>query len=575
MPSNSKRKAQDMEDGAVDEYIPAIDYNSVISDERAEEYVDGRRPTPLNELDSALNDTKHKRDEAGVNKSVIFWYRQDLRVHDNRALSKAYQAAAEANVPLICVYLYPLDLWDKVAISNCRVDFIGRTLEKLRVDLKKLNIALVVQTSHNCKKDLVDLAKKYNAGHIYANIEYEVYELRRDAKIVRAAADQGIAVKLAHDTCVVKPGELVTKTSNKPFSVFSPFYKSWIQHLCDHTALLEEATPKLDKKLNELDGKYKHLMDDFSLPCLPPDYSLGNDAEYERWRKMWPAGEDEAHKVLDKWVTSKALKEYNTERHMLEPPHNDRGSQTSSTSGMSVYLATGNIPARALVRQAVGFENKSKTGKLNKIYNLQSSGVANWVSEVAWRDFYRAILVHFPYVCMNKPFKLKTEKVHWSDNKEYFQRWMQGRTGYPIVDAAMRQIVKTGYLHNRGRMIVASFLTKDLLINWQWGEYFFMKVLIDGDFASNNGGWGFSASTGVDAQPYFRIFNPLRQSERFDPNGDYIRKWVPELKDFDGHDIHEPYSRNPDLASASGYPKPIVSHSMARDKALEAFQDSK
>lgn len=197
-----------------------------------------------------------------------------------------------------------------------------------------------------------------------------------------------------------------------------------------------------------------------------------------------------------------------------------------------------------------------------------------WIAEVAWRDFYKHILCHWPYICMNKPFKAEYSNIVWEYDLDQFKRWTDGKTGFPIVDAAMRQAAHTGYMHNRCRMIVASFLAKDLLIDWRMGERWFMEHLIDGDFASNNGGWGFSASCGVDPQPYFRIFNPLLQSEKFDLDGSYIRKWVPELSDVKGNAIHDPYARGAEaVAKKHGYPKAMVNHKESRDRALARYKE--
>jgi deoxyribodipyrimidine photo-lyase len=198
-----------------------------------------------------------------------------------------------------------------------------------------------------------------------------------------------------------------------------------------------------------------------------------------------------------------------------------------------------------------------------------------YISEIAWRDFYKHVLAHWPFVCMNKPFKYEYTNIEWEYNDDHFAAWKEGRTGFPIVDAAMRQLNEMGYMHNRCRMITASFLAKDLLLDWRMGERYFMEHLIDGDFASNNGGWGFSASTGVDPQPYFRVFNPLLQSEKFDAEGEYIRRWVPELREVvDTKAIHDPYGRGATKqVEKAGYPRPIVDHKQCRERALARYKE--
>ncbi|KAI7211335.1 deoxyribodipyrimidine photo-lyase, partial [Hortaea werneckii] len=201
-------------------------------------------------------------------------------------------------------------------------------------------------------------------------------------------------------------------------------------------------------------------------------------------------------------------------------------------------------------------------------------GIKTWISEIGWRDFYKHILAHWPYISMFKPFKPETTRIRWEYNAAHFAAWSRGQTGFPIVDAAMRQLNFMAYMHNRCRMIVASFLSKDLLLDWRLGEAYFSLHLIDSDLASNNGGWGFSASVGVDPQPYFRIFNPLLQSEKFDSDGEYIRKWVPELRGVTGKAIHDPYGRGQGAAAEkAGYPRPIVEHKFCRERALERYKE--
>ena len=197
-----------------------------------------------------------------------------------------------------------------------------------------------------------------------------------------------------------------------------------------------------------------------------------------------------------------------------------------------------------------------------------------WIAEVAWRDFYKHVLSYWPHVCMSKPFKPEYSNIEWEYDADNFRKWTEGKTGFPIVDAGMRQLLHIGHMHNRCRMIVASFLAKDLMIDWRMGERWFMEHLVDGDFASNNGGWGFSASCGVDPQPYFRIFNPLLQSEKFDSDGAYIRKWVPELQHVEGKAIHDPYGRGAaEIARKNGYPEPVVDHKKSRDRALARYKE--
>lgn len=237
---------------------------------------------------------------------------------------------------------------------------------------------------------------------------------------------------------------------------------------------------------------------------------------------MWDAGEESALKKLSEFAASK-IQKYKEKRDF---------PSIQGTSELSPYLSLGILSAKTCLNEAL----KANNGK----FDGGNENVACWISEICWREFYRTILFHFPRVCMNQPFNLQTKRVEWLYDEQQFNAWKEGRTGYPIVDAGMRQLKATGYMHNRLRMITAMFLTKHLLMNWQLGEAYFMSMLVDGDFSSNNGGWQWSASTGTDSQPYFRVFNPKLQSERFDKDGIYIKKWVPELKKLSSKQIHDP-----------------------------------
>ncbi|RAL04162.1 deoxyribodipyrimidine photo-lyase PHR1 [Aspergillus ibericus CBS 121593] len=293
---------------------------------------------------------------------------------------------------------------------------------------------------------------------------------------------------------------------------------------------------------------------DCKVPDAPDNKRL-SEAEKKRFRQMYPEGEHEALRRLEVFLEEKA-KEYDDLRNMLSG---------RNTSVLSPYFASGALSARTAVVQA----QKANKGQLDR----NQSGYMSWISEVAWRDFYKHVLVHWPFICMNKCFKPEFTDLEWSYNQGHFKAWSEGKTGFPIVDAAMRQLNHAAWMHNRTRMVVSSFLSKDLLVDWRRGERYFMEHLIDGDFASNHGGWGFGSSTGVDPQPYFRIFNPLRQSERFDPDGEYIRHWVPELRDVEGAAIHDPYGRGAeDVAEKNGYPRPIIDHSESRDRALQNYK---
>ena len=531
-------------------------YPQQMSNERCEQYNNNEIPRPMDVLNSTIEDTKKERDQITVGKSVVHWFKRDLRLSDNRGLRMASELAQEHNLPLICMFLVSPQDYQAHLTSPPRVDFELRSLQVLKQDLQALDIPLYVATvddRSNIIQSIVERCTEWGAKHIFCNIEYEVDELRREAKLIKTCLDQGIAFEAIHDDVVVAPGTLKSGNGNQ-YSVYSPWFRSWVAYIHDHPHLLNENKPP---EQNPKDAKKQfEKIFKMEIPSTPKNKTLTKE-ETERFAQIWPAGEHEAHDRLNRFLKEK-IDRYKDTRNF--PADN-------STSILSVHFSSGTLAARTAVRSA---REVNSTKKLDG----GNAGITSWISEVAWRDFYKHILAHWPYVCMHKPFKYEYTDIEWEYDDELFQSWCDGRTGFPIVDAAMRQLNHTGYMHNRCRMIVASFLAKDLLMDWRMGEKYFMEHLIDGDFASNNGGWGFSASTGVDPQPYFRIFNPHLQSERFDANGDYIRKWVPELKDIEGKAIHDPRGRGKEKeAEKAGYPKPIVDHKKSRERALDRYKN--
>ncbi|KAK7403894.1 DNA photolyase phr1 [Neonectria punicea] len=531
-------------------------YPPEMSNARARAYRNNEIPRPIELLISALEETAQERKRVEPKDAVVHWFKMDLRHTDNKALALASNKALELGIPLICMYIVSPEDFEAHLRSPVRVDFMLRTLEVLQNDLAKLDIPLYVDTVENRKKipeRILELMDAWGANHLFANMEYEVDELRREAAMVRDLAENGKSFEVVHDACVVFPGSLQTGTG-KQYAVYSPWYRSWIAHVHDNLDLLDLFEPPAKNPENTR-KLFKKLFD-VPIPDAPPSKAL-TEEEKKKFHALWPCGEHEAKERLNKFCEER-----------VGGYHDNRNIPSGNgTSCLSVHLASGTISARTCVRTA---RDRNKTKKLNG----GNDGIQTWISEVAWRDFYRHVLVNWPYVCMNKPFKPEYSNITWSYNEEHFAAWCEGRTGFPIVDAAMRQLNNMGYMHNRCRMIVASFLAKDLLLDWRKGERYFMEHLIDGDFASNSGGWGFGASVGVDPQPYFRIFNPLLQSEKFDPHGDYIRKWVPELRDLTSKEIHDPYNRGAGpKAKKKGYPKAIVEHKACRERALHAYKD--
>lgn len=530
-------------------------YPPEISNERCERYNKNEISRPIEGLYSTINDTKAKREKIRAGDCVVHWFKRDLRTYDNRALSQASAKAKEAGVPLVCMYIVSPQDFQAHCTSAARVDFELRTLEVLKNDLEELDIPLYTNTIDNREEipsHVVQKCEDWGAKDIFCNIEYEVDELRRETKLINMCLDKGIAFNPLHDDVIVPPGDLVSG-SGKQYSVYSPFYRTWSKHVHEHPHLLVES-PRPSTNPNSARKKFKHLFEN-TIPPAPNNKKLSAE-DQKRLTSFWPAGEHEALERLSRFLNEK-ITSYKSTRNV---------PSANSTSLLSPHLSTGTLGPRTAVRFARDANSARKLDGGN-------AGIVGWISELAWRDFYKHVLAHWPYVCMSKAFKYEYSNIEWEYDDGAFQRWCDGKTGFPIVDAAMRQLRSMGWMHNRCRMIVASFLSKDLMIDWRMGEKYFMENLIDGDFASNNGGWGFSASTGVDPQPYFRIFNPTLQSEKFDEDGEYIRKWVPELAGIEGKAIYDPYGRGKEKeAEKAGYPKPMVEHKKARERALERYK---
>ena len=531
-------------------------YPHEMSNQRAIAYNNDELPRPIDVLASALEETKSEREEIEVKGSVVHWFKCDLRLQDNKSLYMASEKAKEKGVPLIAIYIISPQDFEAHLTAPVRVDFILRNLEVLKEDLAKLDIPLYVETVEKRKAipgRILELLKEWDASHFFANVEYEVDELRREAKMIRSLLENGISMEVFPDTCIVNPGELTSGTG-KQYAVYTPWYRSWVSYVQSNPTVLYLFEPP-SKNPSSARKTFSKLFDT-KIPSAPSNKTL-TDEEKSRFRSLWPAGEHEAHARLQKFI-SERIKGYADNRNIPSEP---------GTSNLSCHYAAGTLSARTAVKAA-------RDANSSKALNAGNVGIQTWISEVAWRDFYKHVLSHWPYICMNKPFKPEYTNITWEYNSEQFEAWCEGRTGYPIVDAAMRQLNHTGYMHNRCRMITASFLAKHLLIDWRMGEQYFMLHLIDGDFASNNGGWGFSASTGVDPQPYFRIFNPLLQSEKFDKEGAYIRKWVPELEGVEGMAIHDPYDRKcGPQAKKAGYPERIVVHKDSRERCLQRYKE--
>ncbi len=486
--------------------------------------------------------------EKFVNLRHLVWLRADLRSTDNTAL---LAACADKASEVACFYAITPEQWRRHDMAGVRVDFELRTLTTLQKNLQKLNIPLLII---NCPdfsalpKAIAELAEKHRINMVFSNRQYEVNEIERDKAVSKVLENQGRTLQLFHDQCIAAPGT-VLKQDGGAYSVFTPFKHNWLEKIIGNAR--PQAAPTRRQSSFAISD---------NLPANISGFSSHVDADIAR--AWWPAGEDVALARLAAF-THDELAHYKDRRDF---PAQD------GVSRLSPYLAVGAISARQCLNAALNHRG------IALIKKTDTSGHEQWIAELAWRDFYKHVLVAWPRVCRNRPFRLETDPVPWRHDEKDFEAWCEGRTGFPLVDAAMRQLQKTGWMHNRLRMVVAMFLTKDLFIDWRWGEKFFMQHLIDGDLSANNGGWQWSASTGNDAAPYFRIFNPFAQSRKFDPDGHFIREYLPELRDFSGKDIHEPHGNNKSRGQPSlfsDYPAPIVDHSLARERVLQSFKSLK
>jgi deoxyribodipyrimidine photo-lyase len=461
----------------------------------------------------------------------LVWLRNDLRVYDNQALYEACQAG----LPVVALFIATAQSWQQHFMAPIKQDLIRRRVQQLQTELAALNIPLLaIEGGHY--SDIPALMQQLcdsGAAALYGHTEYELREQVRDRKVSDVFADAGKACFWFDRKAVMAPGSILSKTGGI-YQIFTPFKKTWL-------ARLREAGIGCFPKPKAL------AVTKLQLPDLPlMRQGDGSSVAY----------------AVDELLILEQMRQFCRDKVSFYQTERDFPA-LDGTSSLSAYLAIGVISAQQCV-------SRLQLEAANE-WDKEKSGAAVWLSELVWRDFYHHILMAFPDLIKHKAFQRDTDGIVWPNNPQLFQAWCDGTTGYPIVDAAMRQLNQTGWMHNRLRMIVASFLVKDLHIDWRWGEQYFMSKLIDGDFAANNGGWQWAASTGTDAAPYFRIFNPVTQSERFDPDGVFIKRMLPELADVPKKQIHWPHP----LPLWSGYVKPVVDHSKARIKTLELFHTVK
>jgi len=420
-----------------------------------------------------------------------------------------------------------------------RTAFLFAGLRSLDQGLHRLGSRLIIRCGEPVK-ELATLAFESNATAIFAEEDISPYARQRDTQV------QDALPLILTGGLTVHPPELVFKKNGQPYTVFTPYSKAW-------KALPRPGATDLLPRPVALNTP----VDLITLP-IPAEPVLSNQGRFK-------PGENEALKRLEKFTARGDQAIYNYAERRNRP-------DVDSTSGLSPYIRFGMLSLRQVVVAACK--------AIDLAHDQQSrKGAETWLNELVWREFYLSILYHYPHV-RQRSFRSQYDAIIWENDPKAFEAWCQGRTGYPIVDAAMHQLAKSGWMHNRMRMIVASFLVKDLLIDWRWGERWFMQQLIDGDPASNNGGWQWTAGTGTDAAPYFRIFNPVLQSQKFDPHGVYIRSWLPELAGVPDKHIHEPW-RMPERIQEQAkchigrdYPRPIVNHATARKRTLDTYKQA-
>jgi deoxyribodipyrimidine photo-lyase len=472
---------------------------------------------------------------------TLVWFRSDLRTADNTAL---YHAARESTRGVLGVFILSPGEWRAHEFAPVKVDLILRTLRELSSALERLNIPLLIaraETPADIPGVLLSLAQRHACDRLAFNREYELNEHRRDERVRAAFEQRGLDVRAFDDQVFAPPGEVRTG-DGRFFSVFTPFKKALYARMQRLGVPEVLPAPRAQGDLPTRPDPVPESVAGFESPIDPA---------------LWPAGEAAALKRLATFAAN-SIRAYKDRR---DYPGED------GTSILSPYLAVGAVSSRQCLAAALE-SNRAARSPLDS----GLAGPVHWISELVWREFYIHILAGFPRVCMHRAFQPATERIRWNDNPAHLEAWQHGRTGVPIVDAGMRQLRATGWMHNRVRMITAMYLTKNLFLDWRLGESWFMRNLVDGFLASNNGGWQWSASTGTDAAPYFRIFNPVSQSRNFDPDGAYIRRYVPELADVDPKGVHEPWTLPALLRARLDYPEPLVDLSSSRQRAIDAFR---
>jgi deoxyribodipyrimidine photo-lyase len=429
-------------------------------------------------------------------KIAIFWHRRDLRLDDNAGLYHALKSGYR----VLPIFIFDQNILDKLEDKkDRRLVFIHQALSEMQKKLTALSSTMIVKYGKP-NEIWQQLLEEFDVVAVYANHDYEKYGIERDNAIGKMLNAKSITFCTFKDQTIFEKNEVLSG-ARTPYTVFTPYSRKWKDTLNDFYL---KSYPNEAYSMNFL------LHEKIEIPSLS---EIGFEATVEAFPK--------------KEIREELIEKYEELRDI---------PSIFGTSRLSVHLRFGTISIRELVKKAL---------KLNE----------KWLNELIWRDFYMNILCHFPHISDGKSFRIAYDNIIWRNNETEFEKWCEGKTGYPIVDAGMRELNETGFMHNRVRMITASFLIKHLLIDWRWGEAYFAQKLLDFDFSANNGGWQWASSSGCDAAPYFRIFNPTSQTKKIDPELKYIKKWIPELNSFD-------------------YPKPIVEHTFARERVLKVYKEA-
>ncbi len=426
---------------------------------------------------------------------TVFWFRRDLRLNDNHGLYRALSSGR----PVLPVFIFDRDILDELAPDDRRVVFIYRQLENLRALLRKEGGDL--QVYYGRPLDVFkQISESYPVEAVYTNHDYEPYATRRDSEVAAMLREKGTGFQSFKDQVLFEGGDIL-KADGKPYTVYTPYSRKWLERM------ETDGVPNYSSE-DLLSALHRHVA-----PPMPTLAEMGF--------------EDRNYPFPDSDVPAKLVEEYGEKRDF---------PAVDATSRLGIHLRFGTVSVRDMIRKG------AKHGEV-------------WLKQLIWREFFMSILHHFPHV-VTRSFRPEYDRIKWENNEAHFEAWCKGQTGYPIVDAGMRELLQTGHMHNRMRMITASFLTKHLLIDWRKGEAWFARHLLDFELASNNGSWQWAAGTGCDAAPYFRVFNPALQAQKFDAKGVYTRKWVPELNEL------------------NQYPLPVVEHKFARERAIKRYSDA-